>query len=356
MSESVDKLIVGEVAPSIPAPRRQEHRWIFVLLLLGLVSTLVLTTLAGNAQTFALLFKANLVFVLCIVGAQTLRYVAMTISTRVLAEIVGMRVPFTQMFQVNVAAQAANRTFVGGAAGVLIRFAYFFKRGMHSGTYGAVEGIEGALGFLATCSIFTTGLAILLASGAASGFRWDMSVLVILGALALAGAVITLVRRRDWVERTADWSVRGVDRIVSRILRRSVYDPARVRGAVNDFYKALDLARRDPARVFISFLCCVGRLGCDAVALYFAFRALGYDAAPGQVMLIFVVSTSVSTIAAVPGQIGVMEGMLSLMSAAFGIPAPVAVGATLLYRLISFWLPIPFGYAFAWNLTRKGLL
>ncbi|HZQ07837.1 MAG TPA: flippase-like domain-containing protein, partial [Anaerolineae bacterium] len=260
------------------------------------------------------------------------------------------------MFQVNVAAQAANRTFVGGAAGVLIRFAYFFKRGMHSGTYGAVEGIEGGLGFLATCSLFLVGLSIVLASGAASEFRWDVIGLVILGALVLAAAVITIVRRRDWVERAADWIVRGVDRIVSRILRRSIYDPARVRGAVNDFYNALELAKRDPARMFISFLCCVGRLGCDAVALYFAFHALGYDAAPGQVLLIFVVSTSVSTIAAVPGQIGVMEGMLSLMSAAFGIPVPIAVGATLLYRLVSFWLPIPFGYAFAWNLTRKGLV
>jgi CspA family cold shock protein len=75
-----------------------------------------------------------------------------------------------------------------------------------------------------------------------------------------------------------------------------------VRGGVNDLYRSLALARRDPGRVTIAFLCAVGRLGSDWIALYFAFLAVGYPVPLGTVLMIFIVSTSVATLTIVPGQ------------------------------------------------------
>jgi glycosyltransferase 2 family protein len=344
------------VQTEIPQTRRQNHRWILVFLLLGLAATLVLTFLAGTAQTVALLVNANPGFVACIVLAQALRYVAMTISTRTVAEIVDMRVPFLPMLQATVAASAANRTFVGGAAGLVIRGAFFLRRGMHSGTFAAVEGIEDVVSLCVVALMFSTGLGYVAASGAGTEFRWDVIAALIVGVSLLTIAVILFVRWREWVERVVDGIARGISRVVEKITRRTVYRAERVQRGVDDFYRALALARRDPLRVFIAFLCAFGRLGCDWVALFFAFRAIGYDVSLGTVLLIFIVSSSVATIAAVPGQIGVIETTLALMSTAVGIPAPVAVSATLLYRLVSFWLPIPFGYAFAWNLERRAMI
>lgn len=335
---------------------RPPRHWIIIILLLGLGSTILLTGAAGASQTLFLLRNANLFFVACIVLFQSLRYVAMTLSTRVVAEIVNMRVSFFRLFEATVAAQAANRTFVGGAAGLVVRGAFFIKQGMHAGTFAAVEGIEDVVSLCAISLMFLSGIAIVFASGATSGFRWDVIAYTVVGALVIAGAVIWFIRRPVLVERGLGAIVRGVNRILGKLLRRNLYDAARIHRAVEDFYRALALAQRDPMRVFISFGCALARLGCDWIALYFAFRAVGYDVPPGNVLLIFVVSTSVATLAAVPGQIGVMETVLTVMSTALGIPAPVAVSATLLYRLISFWLPIPFGYAFAWNLERNELL
>lgn len=356
MSDSLEQELIAETTalPTTARPR-QRQRWILLLLALGLGSTLLLTTLAGNARTFALLLNANLSFVTVVALVQALRYVAMSISTRVVAEIVGMRVALFKLFQVTVAAQAANRTFVGGAAGLMIRMDFFLRREMRAGTFLAVETVEDVVSLLAISLMFCTGLFLVLTRGV-NVLRLDVISAVIAGALALAAGALTLVRHRDWVERLADGVVRGFDWLVARLLRRHVYDPVRVQRGVADFYAALELARRDPLRVFISFLCALGRLGCDAVALYFAFRAVGYQAAPGIVLFIFVVSSSVSTIAAVPGQIGVLEGTLAFMSTLLGVPPPAAVGATLVYRLVSFWLPIPFGYLFAWQLERRGEL
>jgi uncharacterized protein (TIRG00374 family) len=335
---------------------RQQRRWILVLLAAGLASTLLLTILAGSAQTFSLVRNADLVFVACIFMFQALRYAAMTISTRVVVEIVGLRVPILPLFQATVAASAANRTFVGGAGGLAVRLAFFLKRGMHSGTFAGVEGIEDVVSLGVVALMFIGGLGFVLASGAGSGFRWDVIGIFAAGTVLLALGVVALVRQRDWVERAADGIARGVNGTIGRIVRRNLYDVARVRRAVDDFYRTLTLASRDPRRVFISFLCALGRLGCDWIALYFAFRAIGYEPALGTVLLIFIVSSSVATIAAVPGQIGVMETTLAFMSTALGISAPIAVSATLLYRVVSFLLPIPFGYAFAWNLGRRGMI
>lgn len=338
------------------SPPRQNRRWLFVLLLLGLGSTVALTMLAGTAQTFALLLSAELFYVTLVALVQGLRYVAMAISTGTVAQIVGVRVPLPKLVQVVTAAQAANRTFVGGAAGMAIRLDFFMHRGMTAGTFVAVESVEDVVSIVAVGLLLFAGTSIVVASGAGAALRGDAVGAAVVGALALAAAVVAFVWHRAWVERLADAVARLVSRLLQPFLRRAVYDKPRVRRGVADFYAGLELARRDPVRVGVAFLCAVARLGCDAVALYFSFRAVGYDAAPGVVLVIFVVSSSVATLAAVPGQIGVMETTLALMSTAFGIPAPVAVSATLLYRLISFWLPIPFGYAFAWRMEQRGEL
>ena len=358
MSDSYDPVILTDTPPlpAVPHTQRQERRWILVLLLLGLATTILLTTFAGNAATFALLLNANLFFVAVIMLTQVARYVAMTISLRAVVEIVKMRVPMLPLFEVVVAAQAANRTFVGGAAGLVLRLAFFLKRGMHSGTFVAVETIEDSVSLVAVACLFITGLTVVFASGVGAELRWDVIEVVIVGAVVLAALVIALIRKRALVEKLADALAQAVNRLVGKFARRNLYDAARVRGGVNDFYRALALAKTDVPRVLISFCCALARLGCDALGLYFAYRAIGYDIAPGTVLLIFIVSTSVATLAAVPGQIGVMETTLSLMSTALGVPLPVAVSASLLFRVISFWLPVPVGYAFAWHLQRRAMI
>ncbi len=358
MADLHENLILTDTPPlpAVPHTQRQERRWIVVLLLLGLGSTILLTSLAGNAETFALLLNTNPFYVACIALTQFVRYVAMTVSLRAVTGIVKMRVPFVPLFEVVVAAQAANRTFVGGAAGLVLRLAFFLRRGMHSGTFVAVETIEDVASLGAVALLFLSGAAIVLSSEAGNALDARVFGAVIAGAVGLTVLVVALLRNRALVEQIADALAQGINRLVEKFARRNLYDARRVRGGVDDFYRALALARTAPGRVVISFGCALVRLGSDAVALYFAYRALGYEIAPGSVLLIFMVSTSVATLAAVPGQIGVMETTLALVSTALGVPLPVAVGASLLFRVISFWLPIPFGYAFAWDLQRRELI
>jgi uncharacterized protein (TIRG00374 family) len=85
----------------------------------------------------------------------------------------------------------------------------------------------------------------------------------------------------------------------------------------------------------------------DYSALVAALYAVGGKARPSMVLLAYVLSLALALVPITPGGLGFVEaGMTSILVLA-GVPSGQAVLATLLYRLVSFWLPIPVG-ALAW--------
>jgi uncharacterized membrane protein YbhN (UPF0104 family) len=52
-----------------------------------------------------------------------------------------------------------------------------------------------------------------------------------------------------------------------------------------------------------------------------------------------------------PGGIGVVEGTLSVLLIAYHMPAPTAIAAVMLYRIISFWIPVTVGWGAVGVLT-----
>lgn len=85
----------------------------------------------------------------------------------------------------------------------------------------------------------------------------------------------------------------------------------------------------------------------DYASLVAALVAFGAHARPAEVLLAFVVAQAFAIVPITPGGVGVVEVGLTGMLVLIGVPTDTAVVATLLYRLFSFWLPIPIG-AFAW--------
>jgi uncharacterized protein (TIRG00374 family) len=85
----------------------------------------------------------------------------------------------------------------------------------------------------------------------------------------------------------------------------------------------------------------------DYAALVAALAAFGVHARPSEVLLAFVVAQALALVPITPGGLGFVESGLTALLVVIGVPVDVSVIATLLYRLVSYWLPIPIG-AFAW--------
>jgi uncharacterized membrane protein YbhN (UPF0104 family) len=98
----------------------------------------------------------------------------------------------------------------------------------------------------------------------------------------------------------------------------------------------------------------------DFAALVAALAALGAHARPSEVMMAYAVAQALALIPITPGGLGFVESGLTTLLVLVGVTADQAVVATLFYRLIAFWMPIPLG-ALAWagwhinlHLSRPG--
>jgi uncharacterized protein (TIRG00374 family) len=85
----------------------------------------------------------------------------------------------------------------------------------------------------------------------------------------------------------------------------------------------------------------------DYATLVAALYAVGASVRPDLVLVAYVASLALGMIPLTPGGLGFVETGLTTLLVLAGVSADQAVIGTLLYRLASFWAPIPLG-ALAW--------
>jgi uncharacterized protein (TIRG00374 family) len=109
------------------------------------------------------------------------------------------------------------------------------------------------------------------------------------------------------------------------------------------------LAERDFVRHTIgerwktAVLMAAANTGFDYIALLCALRAVGAQPRPSLVLLAYAATQLLALIPLTPGGLGFVEaGLVGTLTLA-GVASQDALVATLLYRLVSYWLPIPAG-------------
>ena len=157
------------------------------------------------------------------------------------------------------------------------------------------------------------------------------AVLVLLIAFGLL--VFTTDRPLELAGRAAQW-------VLNKTVRR--HDPVHgldrellayrdfVRGTLGENWKGAVLAG-------------AGSAAFDFLALLCALRAVGADPRPSLVLLAYTAAEALALIPLTPGGLGFVEAGLTGTLKLAGVPAADAFAATLLYRIVSYWLPLPAG-------------
>jgi uncharacterized membrane protein YbhN (UPF0104 family) len=92
------------------------------------------------------------------------------------------------------------------------------------------------------------------------------------------------------------------------------------------------------------------------VAFIAALRAIGVHPAILPAAVVYLAGNAVGSAAPTPGGIGGVEAVLAAGLTAIGVPAHEAIPAVLLFRVATFWLPIPAGWAAYMLLRRRHIL
>jgi uncharacterized membrane protein YbhN (UPF0104 family)/tRNA A-37 threonylcarbamoyl transferase component Bud32 len=126
--------------------------------------------------------------------------------------------------------------------------------------------------------------------------------------------------------------------------------------AVRHSLASLQQLVADPIRMLVMFsgalLLQVGYIS----ALYFSVHALGGDISLVTIALLYLTVGSAATVAPTPGGVGAVEAVLLAALTGVGMAAAPALAAVFLYRLVTFWIPIPIGGLAMRHLVARKLL
>jgi len=84
--------------------------------------------------------------------------------------------------------------------------------------------------------------------------------------------------------------------------------------------------------------------------------AFGGSVALASVAVVYLTGSAIGSAVPTPGGVGAVEAALSAGLTAAGMPGAEAIGAVLLFRLATFWLPVPIGWAAMNYLQRHDAL
>lgn len=301
-------------------------------------------TLLSFADDASLLLTIEPIWFPVLVGAQAASFVALWQLHRVALRFDDLVVIGTSQL----ASNAFSRVVPGGAAAAgALQFRMLVQGGVGAGT--AATGVT-AVGLITIAALFALPVlavpAVVAGAPVADGL-WQAGLLGAAAFLVLFGvglAVMTGDRLLRFVART-------VRAVLVRLGRAAPLAPG-------EDPAAPVLRQRDEVRAALgkdwrqAVAAAVGNRLLDYASLLVALTAVGATPRASLVLLAYVAATVLGMIPITPGGLGFVEAGLAAMLRLAGVPGPESVLATLAYRLVSYWLPLPAG-AVAYAVFRR---
>jgi len=95
---------------------------------------------------------------------------------------------------------------------------------------------------------------------------------------------------------------------------------------------------------------------CYVLCLAACVRALGGSVPIASTAVVYLTGSALGSAVPTPGGLGAVEAALSAGLTAAGLPGATAVSAVLLFRIMTFWLPVPGGWVALHILERRKYL
>jgi putative heme transporter len=262
---------------------------------------------------------------------------------RTVLRLAGASVAMPGLFLLTMANDAIANTVPGEpAVSSAFRYRYYRRRGADGASSGWTIFTILIAQAIGMSLLLLLGVLIALAGG--PGGRDTRAAVIGLVIVAASGAVLV---RRDLVIRLAEAAVRGVRRVTGHP-RGSI--GARITSTLARM-REIPLSTR--ATVAVVALAAAVWL-CDFACLLCAFGAVHATIPWAGVLLAYCVSEVAASLPIVPGGIGVVEGSLAVILAAYGAGRAPALATALVFRGVSFWLAIAVGWIAVGVIARQG--
>ena len=321
----------GFAGDRVRAAPRVSRRILYgaVWLALGAAAVFFLAPQAGAlADSIGILASANIVWVLAAVALVAARY---AVSSIALAAAAGDGVPFVPATMVQLATSFVGRLTPEGVGWLVLNQRFLEKIGFERPAAAAALALRMTAGGLTRVAIVAIVAALVGREALAAldlSIPWLGVVLAVAALAILVGAVAYGLSRRA----------------------------PRMTAALRSAGASIAAALRSPRRAAILFG------GSAATTLLYvltlAVSLAAVDANPPflQLFATYLASTAIAAASPTPGNLGALELALTGGLTTLSVPTGTALGAVLMYRLLTFWLPLVPGFLAFRYLHRGGYL
>lgn len=316
---------------------RSERVWLrYLLALLGLTLVIVIAARSVDLkQLWQLLQNAHPSWLV----AALLFKLATPMGTAMLyAHILSILGYRTQAWRLWLTAQVAifaNMAFPAGPVAMsAILLHAFRRRKIPEGVTTLAVTLDTLSYQAAFVSLISFGLIYLLGSGQLGANQLSEAGIIALVIVLGMGYLWSL--QRDRAKLTA--KLVAIQQWIAKLVKRT-WQPSAVEGFLDEIYRGKAVLAQQPLAFVRLFFFQVLVLSLDVMTIYCCFLALGDRPHLSVVALSYALANFLSMMALLPGGGGSFEATMVLTSSQLGVSANTALGATLIYRVLTFWLP-----------------
>jgi uncharacterized membrane protein YbhN (UPF0104 family) len=315
-------------APEVPPVQLERVRLrTLVTLVASILAGYLLIVQLGRVNFGTLFSKANPLWILVALGLSALTYVAAALS---LSGFVPGRLNFIRTMLAQLAGSFITLVTPAAVGGAALNIRYLQRNKVPPAVAAASVGVVQVVAFVLHLLLLVIFVAI---TGARSHSlrppTW--AYFVIAGLVVAALGVVAVPQGR-------------------RLLR------ARVSPALGQVLPRLLEVLQQPRKLAEGIGGALMLTVCYILCLDTCVRALGGSLPLTSAAVVYLTGSALGSIVPTPGGLGTVEAALAAGLTATGMAAATAVSAVLLFRLLTFWLPVPTGWAAFTYLRRHQVL
>lgn len=288
---------------------------VLMLVVFLLLLYVVLPQIDSFAQSFTVLRGASPGLVAVAAVVVVVSYGVASCTYQFLA---AKRLRFGRTLLIQGASAFANRILPAGLGGLTLNVQYLRKQRHTLPQAVAVVGANNTLGFV--------------------GHMLILAVAVLISHEPITGRLNLSPSPTLWLAFAAGAGAIGLVLFVATGLRRSVFKI--ITGIARQFASY----RKHPGNLITALACSVMVTLCYVGVFYLAAHAVGASLTFLQALLVFSAGIVLGTVTPTPGGLGGVEAGLVAGTVAYGHTAALALAAALLYRLLTYWVPLVPGF------------
>jgi glycosyltransferase 2 family protein len=315
---------------------------ILILVGLGILAAMIL--FIGPEQIVKALEKANPIFIVLAIITQLVIYGLLTLRWSITTDAIKINVKkrhLLPMLMVGLAVNNITPSARGGGEPVRAYILSKYSRCSMESSFATVIADRGLDMFpfivLAVLTIFAIVMYFNLALWLVLSLIMAVIVLTILFILALYMSLN---------KKAGEKITRTILKVIRRFYKKNPEKlEKKALNAIHEFQYTMKLMLKERKIFFYALPLSFLIWGLEILRVYLVFSSFGIEVSLILIAVVFIIASLIGMIPLLPGGLGAVDGIMILLYSAAGIPPSISAAATVIERLISFWMTSIIGIA-----------